>query len=207
MSQPIPERVVALGARLPRDPTPGELAGRRAAVLIPLFGTSEELRIVFIQKTRDLRFHAGQVAFPGGSLEPDDTGPISAALREAREEAGIDPDTVTVLGLLPETPIPFSGYAVTCVLGWWGRPGALGTHDPGEIAAVYTIAVDDLIDPANRLTWQHPNGAKGPGFQVDGLFIWGFTAMILDGLLNLAGWSRGWDPTRVVPIPKRFYLE
>jgi 8-oxo-dGTP pyrophosphatase MutT (NUDIX family) len=207
MSQPIPEPVVALGARLPRDIAVGQPVGRRAAVLIPLFGAADDLRMVFIEKTGELRFHAGQVAFPGGSLEPDDSGPISAALREAREEAGIDPDTVTVLGLLPEMTIPFSGFAVTCVLGWWGHPAELSTHDPGEIAAVHTLAVNDLVNPANRMTWQHPNGATGPGFQVEDLFIWGFTAMTLDRLFNFAGWSRGWDPTRVVPIPKRFYRE
>ena len=64
--------------------------------------------------------------------------------------------------------------------------------------------MDVLLEPANRLTWTHPAGFTGPGFVVGDLFVWGFTAYLLDGLFDLAGWTVPWDATRVEEIPHRF---
>ena len=61
-----------------------------------------------------------------------------------------------------------------------------------------------LFDPANRVTWTHPAGFSGPGFLVGELFVWGFTAYLLDGLFDLAGWTVPWDGNRVADIPERF---
>ncbi|MDR1712362.1 MAG: CoA pyrophosphatase [Propionibacteriaceae bacterium] len=207
MTYPIPLEVVELGARLSRRPLAPQ-PGRRAAVLVllapPESAAETASNLVFIEKTRHLRFHAGQIAFPGGSIEPDDHGPVAAALREANEEAGIDPESVSVLGLLPEGAITHSGFAVSSVLGWWGDPGPLTVGDRGEIAATHVISVPDLLEPDHRLTWLHPRGMTGPGFRVGDLFIWGFTAKVLDTMFTLAGWARPWDPRRTEPIPERF---
>jgi len=75
--------------------------------------------------------------------------------------------------------------------------------DPAEVASVHRIAIDALTDPRNRATCLHPSGFTGPAFMVHGLFIWGFTAGLLDRMLSMAGWARDWDRTRVVPLPDR----
>ena len=188
------------GARAPRGT-------RRAAVLILLSAGADGYDLVLIEKRPDLRSHAGQVAFPGGGIESSDVDPVAAALREANEEVGVDPSTVTVLGVLPAAHIPRSGFDVTSVVGWWGDPGPLVPVDVGEIAAVHQVSVASLLDPANRGTWVHPSGFSGPVFLLGELYIWGFTAYLLDGMFELLGWTLPWDDTRTSEIPPRFLSE
>ncbi|MFT3860289.1 NUDIX hydrolase [Micropruina sp.] len=178
--------------------------GRPAAVLIALAEHSAGLHVVLVEKDARLRSHAGQVAFPGGSLEPSDPSPVAGALREAHEEVGIEPGEVEVLGVLPPTYVRSSDFAVTAVVARWPQPRPLAPVDTVEIAAVHSIALDVLLDPANRVTWTHPAGFDGPGFVVGELFVWGFTAYLLDGLFDLAGWTVAWDQARVAEIPERF---
>ncbi|QLQ14771.1 MAG: CoA pyrophosphatase [Micropruina sp.] len=137
----------------------------------------------------------------GGTGDPD---AVFAALREAEEEVGVEPATVTVLGVLPPAQVRATGFDVTGVVGWWREPVALRPVDVGEVAAVHQLPVAALVDPANRLTWEHPSGFSGPGFVIGDLFIWGFTAHLLDGLLDLAGWAEPWDAARTSSIPRRF---
>ncbi len=181
--------------------------GRPAAVLILLARPDRDYEIVFVEKNADLRNHAGQIAFPGGTMEPDEHDPVAAALREAEEEAGIDPASVEVLGALPKAHIRRSGFDVTSVIGWWRAPRPLAPGDPFEIQAVHRISVPSLLDPANRLTWELPNGYRGPAFVIGELFIWGFTAYLLDALFDLLGWTLPWDETVTAPIPPRFFSE
>jgi len=192
-------------ARIQGARPPG--GGRAAAVLILLSHQDDDYSIVFVEKNADLRSHAGQIAFPGGTLEPGETDPVVAALREAEEEAGVDPAAVEVLGALPKAHINRSGFDVTSVVGWWSEPGPLLAGDPFEIQAVHQIDVPTLLDPANRLTWVLPNGYSGPAFVVGDLFIWGFTAYLLDALFDLLGWTQDWDVTRTSEIPRRFFSE
>jgi 8-oxo-dGTP pyrophosphatase MutT (NUDIX family) len=156
--------------------------------------------VLLIQKAADLRNHAGQPAFPGGSLEPADSGPVTAALREAAEETGLDPDSVEVFAELPELWLPHSGYRVTPVLAWWRHPGPIHAADPGEVESVHRVPISELVDPANRLRVRHPSGFVGPAFAVRGLVVWGFTAGLLDKILALGGWARPWDPSRIEPL-------
>lgn len=192
-------------ARIQGARPPG--GGRPAAVLILLSRSGQDYEIVFVEKNADLRNHAGQIAFPGGTMEPDERDPVAAALREAEEEAGIDPAGVDVLGALPQAHISRSGFDVTSVVGWWREPRPLAPADPFEIQAVHTIAVPTLLDPANRLTWMLPNGYSGPAFVVGELFIWGFTAYLLDALFDLLDWTQPWDEAVTAPIPSRFFSE
>jgi 8-oxo-dGTP pyrophosphatase MutT (NUDIX family) len=175
--------------------------GRPSAVLL-LFGeTDGEADLLIVQRSPYLRRHAGQPAFPGGAMEPSDGGPVGAALREAAEEAGVDPAGVQVLAVLPELFIPRSGFSVTPVLAWWRNPVPVAPGDPAEITAVARVSIADLADPANRLTARYPSGLAGPAFRVGGMLVWGFTAMIVDRLLAIGGWERPWDAGAAEDLP------
>jgi len=178
-----------------RPPAEG---GRPSAILV-LFGDGPDL--LLIERSQGLRRHPGQPAFPGGAIDERDAGPVAAALREAAEEAGVDPSGVDVLGVLPELFIARSGFRVTPVLAWWREPCPVAPVDTDEVAAVERVAVAELADPASRLTVRHPSGRAGPGFRVRGMLVWGFTAALVDRLLALGGWEIPWDSGRVHDLP------
>ncbi len=187
-------------------PVPEDGSGRPSAVLIALTeldaaSAAAAAGVLLIERAADMRTHAGQVAFPGGATDADDESPVATAVREATEEVGLDPASVDVLATLAPLFLPPSGFLVTPVLAWWARPHEVGPVDPREVARVAVVALADLADPANRFTVAHSSGRIGPGFEVDGLFIWGFTAGILAHLLRVGGWSRPWDSERVRPAP------
>jgi 8-oxo-dGTP pyrophosphatase MutT (NUDIX family) len=177
---------------------PPATGGRASAVLI-LFGAGPDgPDLLFIQRSDDLRLHAGQPAFPGGTIDATDSGPVAAALREAAEEVGVDPDGVEIVGTLPEMFIPRTGFRVVPVLAWWREPGPVAPVDPAEVAAVERIGVSELADPAARAVVRVPDGRTTPAFRVRGMLIWGFTALLVDRLLALAGWERPWAPAEVI---------
>ncbi len=174
--------------------------GRPGAVLM-LFGeASQGHDLLIIERSHDMRSHAGQPAFPGGAIDPQDDGPIAAALREAHEETGLDPSGVTVFGTLPDLWLPPSGFVVTPVLGWWSTPSPVSAADPAEVASVHRIPIDDLLNPINRVEVKHPIGYVGPGFEVNELLVWGFTAGLISRLFDAAGWTIPWEPARQVDI-------
>jgi 8-oxo-dGTP pyrophosphatase MutT (NUDIX family) len=172
-------------------PPPG--GGRPSAVLV-LFGEGPEgPDLLLVQRSLSLRRHAGQPAFPGGAIDASDSGPAAAALREAAEEAQVDPSGVQVLTVLPELYISRSDFSVTPVLAWWHRPAPVAPGDPAETAAVARVPVADLADPVNRATFRYPSGHTGPAFRVGSMLVWGFTAMVVDRLLAMGGWEQPWD--------------
>jgi 8-oxo-dGTP pyrophosphatase MutT (NUDIX family) len=184
--------------------------GRDSAVLM-LFGDGGDggdggdaagPDLLLTQRAASLRSHPGQVSFPGGATDPGDRGPAATALREAAEETGLDPAGVDLLGLLPALYLPPSGFVVTPVLAWWRDPSPVSVRDVEEVARVDRVPLQDLIDPANRCTVIHPSGYRGPAFTVAGLFVWGFTAGLIDRTLALAGLSRPWPTDRVVHLDR-----
>jgi 8-oxo-dGTP pyrophosphatase MutT (NUDIX family) len=180
---------------------PEDGSGRASAVLIAFAETDDGPGVLLIKRAADLRRHPGQVAFPGGAVDDTDTDHVAAALREAEEEVGLDPASVQTVAQLPPIFIPPSGFVVTPVLAWWPAPRPLAPVDAAEVARVEIIPIAALVDPVNRFRVPHPSGWLGPGFEVRGLYIWGFTAMLLDRILDLAGWNRPWDHARQRPLP------
>ncbi len=184
--------------------SPPHGARRRSAVLVLVGpGPDGAEDVVLTERAHHLRSHAGQVSFPGGAIDPGDDGPVQAALREAEEEVGLDPGSVDVLGELPPLYLRPSSNAVTPVIGWWREPGPIGVVDTGEVAQVVRAPLGTLLDPVNRFLVIAPGGYRGPGFEVDGLFVWGFTAQLLSSVFDLAGLSVPWDQTRRRRLPPR----
>lgn len=195
------EPVVSATRRVTTDdltrfaPTDGQ--GRAASVLV-LFGDGPD--VLIIQRARGDVAHSGQPAFPGGAREPFDTDEFATALREAQEETGVEPSAVRLFGALPDLWVPVSGYVVTPVLGYWHEPHDVGVQDALEVSRVERIPIAELVDPANRYTAVHPSGYSGPGFETRGMFIWGFTAGVLSGLFDAAGWTQPWNVERSVTV-------
>ncbi|HWG00421.1 MAG TPA: CoA pyrophosphatase [Trebonia sp.] len=187
---------------VPRVVRPPAAGGRRSAVLI-LFGEGPGgPDLLYIQRNAGLRRHAGQPAFPGGAIDDADDGPVGASLREAAEETGLDPSGVDVLATMPELFIARSQFRVVPVLGWWRVPCAVRPADAGEVAAVERIPLAALADPRHRFSLHGPSGRLGPAFHIGTMLIWGFTALLTDRLLALAGWERPWDPSAIRELPE-----
>lgn len=168
---------------------------------------SADLDVLLLARAETLSSHAGQVAFPGGRIDPGDTGPVDAALREAVEETGLDRDGVEILGTLPELPLPYSSHRVTPVLGWWARPTQVGVVDERESSSVFRVPVADLLNPANRWSTRLRRGGEsltGPAWLVHAhgqrQLVWGFTAGILDRMFTSLGWTESWDETRYIDL-------
>ncbi|WIE64096.1 CoA pyrophosphatase [Curtobacterium sp. MCLR17_036] len=218
-----PDRPAAHGSLDRRSST----GPRRAAVLM-LFGVLDDvpstrtpsdhptgapavgrdLDVLLLARAATLRSHPGEVAFPGGRIDPGDRDATAAALREAREETGIDTAGVEVLGTLPAVPLEHSNHLVRPVLGWWREPSPIRVVDERESAAVFRVPVADLLDPARRGVTVLRNGGRewrGPAFTVESAhgphLVWGFTAGLLDALFDRLGWTEPWDADRVVPLP------
>lgn len=154
-----------------------------AAVLVGLVERSDGLTVLFTQRDDKLKRHAGQIAFPGGGCEADET-PWQAALREAREEVGLDPALVRVAGLArPYRTI--TGFHITPVVGFV-EPPARFVPNAGEVADVFEVPFAFLMDPANHER-RRREGPPGPSRWYWAIpwrdrLIWGATAGMVRGL-------------------------
>ena len=204
--QQLVERSSSLGGSdLSRFLPPDDGSGRASAVLMAFAETDAGPAVLLIERAPDMRKHPGQVAFPGGSLDPTDESLSAAALREANEEVGLDPATVQVIIELPAIFIPVSEFVVTPVLAWWRHPHPVRPVDRAEVARVALVPVSELADPANRFRVTHRSGWLGPAFEAGGLFVWGFTAGLVDRLLEFGGWARPWDDSVQRELPEIFW--
>jgi hypothetical protein len=90
---------------------------------------------------------------------------------------------------------------VTPVVGWWAAPSAVSAADPGEVASVARVPIAELTDPANRFRVRGPSGYIGPAFRVRNMLVWGFTAGLLERVLEIGGWEQPWDKSRIEDLP------
>jgi len=119
-----------------------------ASVLVPIVARSAELTVLFTERSAHLKDHSGQVSFPGGRSEARDASPEATALRETREEIGLDPRHVELLGRLPEY-LTGTGFRVTPVVGVVTPPFEL-RRDAYEVERVFEVPLTFLLDPANH---------------------------------------------------------
>lgn len=164
---------------LPPVPHPD---GMRAAVLVPLYEDGAELRVVLTRRPDGMRTHAGDVVFPGGMIDPDDDGPVAAAIREAWEEVGIRPDGVEVIGGLPPVTTRSREMLIVPVVARIDRPAEFRI-EPFEVDAVIEPTITDLLDDT-AWTTQEWHGRTLWFYEFPEGTLWGATAFMVRTLLE-----------------------
>jgi 8-oxo-dGTP pyrophosphatase MutT (NUDIX family) len=162
-------------------------ASRPAAVLCALFDDDGEAQVLLTRRSSRLRSHTGQVSFPGGRLDSDER-PLDAALREAREEVGIDPGTVDVFARLATVRIMTNPAPIFPFVGALpGRPEL--RPNPAEVDRAFTVSLAELSEPAvfREELWTYPGSVERPMyfFELVGDTVWGATARMLYELLTV----------------------
>jgi 8-oxo-dGTP pyrophosphatase MutT (NUDIX family) len=153
---------------------------RDAAVLVPVVDDGDEAKVIFTKRTATMRKHSGQIAFPGGAIDPEDVSPEEAALREAEEEIGLSPRFVEPVGRLPQY-LAATGFRITPILSVVRRGFDLKLN-PHEVDDVFEVPLSFLMDPKN-----HERGSRiwdGSErhfyqFSFEDRTIWGITASIV----------------------------
>lgn len=170
------------------DPAiPEEGPATPAAVLVPIVDRPEP-GLILTLRTETVRRHAGQIAFPGGRIDPQDESPIAAALREAWEEIALPVDTVTIVGTADRYRT-VTGYDVTPVLGVV-PPDLPLVAQPDEVAAIFEVPLHHMLDPAHQIVrtaiWQ---GQERRYYEIEwqGRRIWGATAAMIVNLTRRLG--------------------
>ena len=155
-----------------------------AAVLIPLFPRDGELHAVFTERRGDLRRHAGEISFPGGRQDEPDEDLRATALREAEEEIGLPRGAVELVGALPPTGTFVTSYRIHPFVGMIAS-GHAWSPQPSEVEQVLELSLPDLIRgyEAKRLL-KKGVPFRTPTYTVDGHFVWGATARIVEELLE-----------------------
>jgi len=153
-----------------------------AAVLVPLH--SDPLSIILTERRSDLRRHAGEISFPGGRQDDPDEDLRSTALREAEEEIGLDPAVVQLVGALPPVGTFVTGYRIFPFVGMV-EPGQVWRAQASEVAQILDFKLADLL-AGHEMQRLLRKGVpiKTPTYTVDGHFVWGATARILQSLFE-----------------------
>jgi 8-oxo-dGTP pyrophosphatase MutT (NUDIX family) len=180
----------AAGARGDLDLNPdmwvraGVKATKPAAVLVPVIDRSEPT-VLLTQRTAELTSHAGQIAFPGGRIEPTDDSPVAAALREAREETGLASTLIEPIGYL-DLYLTFSGFRILPTVARV-KPEFTLTLNPGEVVETFEVPLQFLMTPDNHQRKTRDwNGLQREYYAIafENRYIWGITAGILRNLYD-----------------------
>jgi len=168
--------------------TRAEWEARPAAVLVPLFQDQGEWQLLLTQRANTVESHKGQVAFPGGHVDPEDATRVDTALREAEEEIGLRRELVRVIGQLDEL-LTVTQYRITPVVGLIPWPYTF-TPSRTELSAIFHVPLRWLADPANLETHYREPLVPGPKvpvyyFYYGDYIIWGATARIILNLLEV----------------------
>lgn len=162
---------------------PGSATLTPASVLVPIVARQPELAVIFTQRSAHLKDHSGQVSFPGGRAAAGDPSPEATALRESREEIGLDSARVEVIGRMGDYHTR-TGYRVTPVIGIVTPPFELRA-DANEVDEIFEVPLDFLMDPANHQRHSREwRGAQRWFFAIpyQRHYIWGATAGMLVNL-------------------------
>jgi 8-oxo-dGTP pyrophosphatase MutT (NUDIX family) len=165
------------------DFTADGISFRDAAVLIPVVARRPEASVLLTERTPHLSAHAGQIAFPGGKIDPEDQTPAAAALREAREEIGLHPSMVEPIGYLPPY-LTRTGYRIVPVLARVD-PDHRITINPEEVTDTFEVPLAFLMKSDNHRRGSRPFEGKTRHFYempFNDRYIWGITAGIIRGL-------------------------
>lgn len=155
--------------------------GPRASVLVPLCRRDGQPAFLFTKRTETVGTHKGQVSFPGGRQDPEDADEVACAVRELKEELGIEP--LEVIGVFHEV-MSITAVRVTPVLAWLGDIEKLAlVPSPAEIDAVFTLTLDELVHPEKREVRQL-GSRRAPFFTAGPHPVWGLTAFILDEIMR-----------------------
>jgi 8-oxo-dGTP pyrophosphatase MutT (NUDIX family) len=158
---------------------PGQDTPVSASVLIPVIARQEPT-LLFTRRTEQLARHSGQISFPGGRREASDLSPVETALRETREETGIDPALIGIAGFLPRY-LTGTGFDIAPVVGVVSPDFAL-QPDTREVAEVFEVKLAFFLDPANGREISREMAGRARKvhvFEPDGRHIWGITAALL----------------------------
>ena len=160
------------------------VGAREAAVLVPIRQRAGQSEILFTERPEHLEKHAGEISFPGGKIEPHDSGPRAAALREAEEEVGLKQDQIEVVGALAPVGTFVTSFRIRPFVGVLDED-AVPIPDPSEVAAVLGFAIEELAAGyAMRRLVRRGVPIRTPTFQVGDHLIWGATARILTDLMR-----------------------
>jgi 8-oxo-dGTP pyrophosphatase MutT (NUDIX family) len=183
---------IETGERRPRVPPP-DAASRRAAVLVPVLIEDGDARVVYTVRKDDLADHAGQISFPGGSMESGDGSLMETALRESEEEIDLSRGLVEVIGELEEMYIPPSNFRVSPFVGLL-TPEAEMVLSPDEVEEIFTVSLTTLTahETFRKVLWRRDGrDYEVPVFAVEDPVsrnIWGATAAMTAALLARLGW-------------------
>jgi 8-oxo-dGTP pyrophosphatase MutT (NUDIX family) len=168
---------------------------RDAAVLVLIYSKDGKAIITLTQRTETVESHRNQISLPGGAMEAGETVE-EAALREAREEIGLDPRRVEILGRLTPLHVPVSGYLIHPIVGTL-TPLPRLRKNPAEVAEILEASVEQLMK-RESITWSRQDRPRGtlliPYFTLDSCEVWGATAMILSELLSILEWPGPSEP-------------
>ena len=187
----------ALAAYVPQE-LEADLPAAPAAVLVLLYEHQGEIHVIFQKRTDKVRDHKGQISFPGGGADPGDTDLLFTALRETREEIGVVPQDIDILGRLDEM-VTISNFRITPFVGWLAHYPYEWHFSDEEVAYLLEVPLRHLLDPATLIPDRRFINGRNyelPSYQFGDDLIWGATARMLTNFLDVCASVPGFETQR-----------